>query len=88
MDKEDYLETEDIEIKLHELQEVHKDICVQFEDVKNTIEDINRQQQNNQSLYNRVIERLRNFSNLMTEPCLIQVIAILFCIVVILIIKL
>ena len=88
MDKEDFLEIDTLNETYDVLNENFKVISQDYEDQKSKTEEIINLQEKNEFLQDSLLLKFKKFTNFMTESCLIQSIAVLFCILVILLLKL
>lgn len=84
----DSIEVEDLEEKYHEIAGTYKIISEEYKDQQSIISELVKEQDKNIFLEDSLLFKFRRFTNMMSESCLVQVIAILFCIVVILLLKL
>ncbi|OMJ72451.1 hypothetical protein SteCoe_29107 [Stentor coeruleus] len=84
----DNVEVEDLEDKYDEILGKYKIISEDYKDQQSKISELVKEQDANTFLEDSLLFKFRRFTNMMSESCLVQIIAILFCIVVILLLKL
>lgn len=84
----DNIEVEDLEEKYQEIVGTYKIISEEYKDQQSKITELVKEQDKNLFLEDSLLFKFRRLTNLMSESCLVQIIAILFCIVVILLLKL
>ena len=88
MEKQDYVDTEELEVKIKDLSDTYKIIGQDFEDQQVKIAQVTKQEDEIETLQSSLLFKLKKLTNCMSESCLVQLIAILFCVLVILLIKL
>ena len=88
MDKDQVLETEEFEEIYEYLKETHEKISKSIVADQEKIEELSKVQENNTNLFQSLQNKLKSTINHFSESCLVQLIAVLFCIVIILLLKL